>query len=457
MEIKLYNFSKKENSTAVPSSDGTTVNVRLKQDCSVTDPVLILDGFNNAFNFNYAYIAAWSRYYFLSRVVYISNDLMELTLHVDTMASYRSQIRSYTGFIALSASEIDNRIADSRYLVKSTVVHHESANSDTMQYWNTNGTYVIRTVGKGTDSAFGIGTYAITALQLNDVLSFLFDEDNFKDQLSDAVTKTFFNPFQYIVSIQWFPFVSSAFGGTTVNRIPLGWWNADVDRAVVVTTKSINSRLDIVRPAGTFGDFRDYSSKYTQLKVYLPCVGVVDLCPLEFYDDSYALYYIDTLTGSTVVRLFNSAGENISSFNAQLSAEVQIGQMGTIVNTTLSTAGNVAGAIGSFMTGNVGSGIKSSIAAAQSATEIMQPTPSMLGQAGTASAITILPFSATEITQYATTVPDTITQGGMCMKRGTVSAHSGYCQMQDASISLPAFESEIVTVNGMLNSGFYIE
>ena len=52
MVLTVYNFSKDKNSTKIPASGGTDHNISLKENCSVTNPIFILN-YDSTPTFNY--------------------------------------------------------------------------------------------------------------------------------------------------------------------------------------------------------------------------------------------------------------------------------------------------------------------------------------------------------------------------------------------------------------------
>jgi hypothetical protein len=87
--ITTYSFSKKQNSTKVPTSSGTVHNtVLLKDPTSLIRPVFKLQGFNRTDN----YVQWDSRYYFIDDIVQLTNDIAEYHCSVDALASWKTGI-----------------------------------------------------------------------------------------------------------------------------------------------------------------------------------------------------------------------------------------------------------------------------------------------------------------------------------------------------------------------------
>lgn len=102
MTIKLYNnLSDKivvdKNITQI----GSDITGTLREDCSVTDPIIKLESTvgSNIAKCNYAYISEFGRYYYINNIV-CTGKLFELHMHVDVLMSYRGAIRTNSAVIS---------------------------------------------------------------------------------------------------------------------------------------------------------------------------------------------------------------------------------------------------------------------------------------------------------------------------------------------------------------------
>lgn len=92
------NFSKRKNSTLTPSSEGTTINVELKRETSISNPTFLISGdVGNYVGLNYVYCLG--RYYFVSDITSVRNDLFTISGIIDVLATYKSQIGAYNCFV----------------------------------------------------------------------------------------------------------------------------------------------------------------------------------------------------------------------------------------------------------------------------------------------------------------------------------------------------------------------
>ena len=163
MVINLYAFSKKKNSTAQPTGTGTTLSsVQLKDETSLINPVIIINpattGMPNPFvpgYFNYAYIASFSRYYFITDTRWI-NGLWELYLTVDVLASFKTGIGTLSEYVVRSASAYDGSISDTLYPTNTGLYRNKEYFSNR---FDSNGVYVVGIINNSANAVDGAITY----------------------------------------------------------------------------------------------------------------------------------------------------------------------------------------------------------------------------------------------------------------------------------------------------------
>lgn len=90
------------------------MNGYLRQNTSVTDPVFVVELPVSSFEIrglNYAYVAAFGRYYFINEIVLVSGhdmpyasgdiaQLWEIRCHVDVLMSFANEIKNQTAVVA---------------------------------------------------------------------------------------------------------------------------------------------------------------------------------------------------------------------------------------------------------------------------------------------------------------------------------------------------------------------
>ena len=120
------NFSKKENSTKQPTG-GTSYNVVFKEGFSIKEGTVKLQvNFDTAKTYTAAKYV--DKFYKVNNIVSITNDIVEISLSLDALATYRSAIIGYTGLLerAPSTSEInylpDNTITSNGNLIRNELL-----------------------------------------------------------------------------------------------------------------------------------------------------------------------------------------------------------------------------------------------------------------------------------------------------------------------------------------------
>lgn len=442
--VSFYNFSKRRNSTSTPSGSGNQIDVLLKENTSLYNPVFELSGSNYP-SFTYA---SWQGlYYYVTDIVSTGNNLYEVNCELDAMGSAAGDILSLTTYVERSSSDYNILVPDMEIVKQDNVVDMETGATDLSTYFDGTGCYVMRTVG-GT-STDGINTYIHSQSSLENTLGFLWSNDIW-DAIWDTAIKTIFNPFQYVVSLKFTPIsYTTMTTGATNKTAYYGWWADNYSYPSPNYTSRHITSMSLNKPARYYNDWRDYDSRFTRAYIILPG-GELHVIPSSWLSLNLKLdFYFDVVNGEGAFRLWND-GYILSSFSCKLLFDVQIGQ----VNST--PIGVTAGATG-VATGYM---MDSKIAAGMSAigliSDAMQPNPSVNG-----TSVGCAGFSANKncriVAEYYGSTNYPVDHGRALCDNRTLSSLSGFCKCTNASVDtdLPAqYKDEI---NGYLNSGFFIE
>lgn len=100
MKIKLYNnISDKKvvnkNIIYVNELEGN-----IKENTDIINPVILLN--INSIDFNYIYIEAFNRYYYVNNIKLIRNNLFEIDCHVDVLMSFKDEFKNNDAIISMS-------------------------------------------------------------------------------------------------------------------------------------------------------------------------------------------------------------------------------------------------------------------------------------------------------------------------------------------------------------------
>lgn len=467
MEIKYWtNFSKRKNSTLTPSS-GTALQVRLKDNCSIINPVI--ESAALPVNANYIYIADFARYYYVTNVVYKTNTIKEFSCEVDVLSSFKTAIGSTNARIAFSSTGWDKNIADTRMTTETTKLKYERHGSTVFE---DEGCYILTVFNPDQSNSLGLGlTYAIPVSDIGKIKAWLCDTS-----IMQALSQ-FFNgrPLESIFSCIWVPFpYASAPGFAAFTSIKVG--NQDSSGSgYTINNKPIQSGsfldpTDItVDIPYRYNDFRD-SDPYSSMQIYLPGIGYTDINLADWLDTATMTidYRLDYSNGDVTYYLKDINGYIVQTASANLAVQCPLGQIMTSGSGIVSGIGGVVGSGASLAVGlatkNVGMAIGSAGALLASGASIAmnanKRATSIKGAVGGKSSILIKDVILTGFyidTEDVDDVAYIATKGRPVGVTHAISNHSGYVECDDASVGNIGSPMEKDRINTYLNTGFYYE
>ena len=444
MQITLFSgFSKEANSTKQPSG-GTAISCFLKDNTSVIHPVFILDRTDFSIN----YVQWGSRYYFVDDIVSIRNTTIELHCTVDPMATYKTAIGGSSQYVTRAAGAYDPYILDALYPAENRV-NVSSTSLSGIGIVGT-GSYVMGVVN---DKGTGVRFYNLTASVFEQLMTFMFTGlwlDAPLTEISLQLQRELVNPFQYIVSIQWFPF---SIGGTT-EEISFGYWDSGIYAEYIgdsIRNQFFSTTITVPRhnQAAARGKYLN-GSPYTRHMMNFYTWGSFPIDPVYFVDDGTCaiVVNIDTYTGIGKLAVSDPSGINIFSGVAQCGVPIQISQ---VTQNLLGAGLSVIGTVASVATGNA-LGIASNIA---NAIHSMLPQLSTAGAQGSNAGWQALPTLVS--TFYQLTSEDNEHNGRPLMQRKTINTLSGYIQVENPDVDIVGTTYEKDMITSYMRSGFYYE
>ena len=477
MNVYLFAFSKKKNSTAQPTlSAGTSFTVTLKEDTSVLNPVIVFNaattGMPTPFTpsyFNYAYISAFNRYYYVTDWVNI-NALWECHLTVDALASFKTGIGSLSEYVIRSASNYNGYITDGLYPTH-TNLSIDSANCALNT--TTSGFYMLGVICKdNADSIGGAVTYYImTKAQLSALKAYLMSDSFITDnglnnlsEISSGMVKVIYNPFQYIVSCKFFPFAPVSSSIYTTENIKFGWWDIPVQGGklqsggYVHTLVSANISTAAHPQAAARGSYLNHAP-YTEKYIIHPLIGTIllDTNKIDAGDTLTVNMSVDTITGQATVEIFNSTQQIALYENIiQLAIDIPLAQINTDVIGMARTAVESTGRVINNLTSlNVAGAITS---AATGVLNTLEASIPILQANGVMGNMAMYNIPAKVYTVYRQLVNEDYSHRGrpLCEVK-TINTLSGFIMCADAHAELSCFDSERSTIVNYMNNGFYYE
>ena len=469
MNVELYKFTKRLNSTALPTpSAGTSFSCELKNETSFINPILkfrpdhLTSGLFSPSAYNYAYIAYWQRYYYITDWKYI-NGLWECYLTVDVMASFRSEIGATSAYIIRSNSAHNGNIIDSFYPAKTDVTIQKT--NVACAWYNvapSGGSYILGVINYENGNKIGaLNYYALTTAQLSSILNYLFTDNIYNSssitEMGKGLYKSLFNPFQYIVSCLWFPFATSAFGSAQ-EEVKVGYWSTAVQGIIVssLAEKTFVTATLPDHPQLTRGAYLN-RAPYTKHTLYIPPFGCIpiDTNFISIGKYLYSAVLVDHITGQATIRVsLSPSSSNLNEYNimcertGMIGVPIQLAQILTDYVNTLSSASDVISSALSFNLGGVFKGLLSAV-------ESQMPKVSTSGANG--SFIETLQYPQL-ISEFLNIVNENQTEFGrpLCDTR-TISTLSGYIQCGEADHAFSGTRAETEEINRMLKEGFFYE
>ncbi len=455
MVIEAFSgFSKKPNSTKQPSG-GTSITARLKDNCSVLNPVFLLTGYNLSHN----YVKWGSRYYYIDDIVIVGNELAEYHCSTDALATFKSDIGASSQYVARAAAASNGRVVDNYYPALAKNTH--DAQTITSPFVNniSDGYYIVGIQGKGSGGNGGAVTYyratsdglkALVNYMLNSPSSYQVSE------ISEELLTCIFNPLQFIVSCMWFPFGAPI----TTGDITVGWWQASVSGISRLATLEWGTNFNISIPKHPKASARGQYLNLPPFSRYKLEAGPWGLIPLDNFNllDSDSLtcdYKVDLITGTGRLNIkFRDKLAHEAIYTAQIGVPIQLGQNMFNQGALVDTGAGIINTIRSAVTGDPAGMLAHGLSAIGNAAEVTQAIPSSVGSNGTLS------FNNTFgiVADFLDIADEDNTSHGrpLCEVR-TISSLSGFIMCEKADLDTSASPSEKDTILSYLNGGFYYE
>lgn len=461
MNVTLYTFAKADNSTAQPTG-GTAVSGILKSPCSIQSPMIEFDfGTTDAPAFNYAFIDAFGRFYRVEKWTW-DGRLWVAEMSGDPLGTFKSYIGASTQYVLRSASSADIDVVDMFYPTKGgAVVAQNGVILDTTLYGDISvGCYILGIINNDSGAIGSVSYYVFNNVQLRSLCDALFSSTSWLGEISDIteeLLKSLFNPFQYIVSCYWFPFLVT---GTSTSTLKFGWWDLSVScKKLSTSTEIINGHVDIPKhPSGGYM----MQAPYSHYELMFGSFGRISIPPalLYNYDELQITFRIDLVSGIGRLSLSYDGNEAhaFSTYDAGVGVPIQLAQvMRDYMGIATSTVGGIGSVLGSLATGNIGGAIINGSAAIANIGDSLMPDVSTAGQNGTTIAWVVSPFL--QLTYYNTTGKDPARFGSPLCKLVTISTLSGFIMTRNAHMdTIPiATAEEIREIENYMDSGFFYE
>lgn len=95
MDLYLYNWAGASNVLDKPlNPNPPKLSGVLREECSIESPVITMQ--YDPRGLNYAYIPEFGRYYFITDITVLRENLFQVSMHVDVLMSFNAQIKGLT-------------------------------------------------------------------------------------------------------------------------------------------------------------------------------------------------------------------------------------------------------------------------------------------------------------------------------------------------------------------------
>lgn len=464
--VKLYTLEKRDNSTKRPTDVGTSFDCIIKTGSGIINPTISLDisVSGNPSKYNYAYIPAFERYYFIEEW-YFERALWTASLRVDVLATYKTEIGSSSLYIMRSADAHDGDIIDTLYPAQSgcnfdsTVV--------TNPWWN-NISYVVGTVSRsgnmGSLAYYGMSSGSIATMCQNLLdPSYIINNTNGFDlaDASEALQLSLVDPIQYVKSCMALPVSLSDISNIGSAAVVYAFsWDTGATGYKIAQAPYINKSFSFsIKKHPDTSSRGNYvnSSPFTNISLTMPPFGVFDIDTSVTCNASTltADIQIDPITGKAILTV-KCNGIVLNRVEAQLGVPISLS---SVTRDYIGAASGLAGAIGGAATGAAFAGIGGAVLGAASgignAISSLMPRASTIGTTG-GFASGMGDFRLDH--QFFRPIADDNIHNGrpLCQVR-KINTLSGYMIIQDGDVSINGTASEDAKIRSYLEGGFYYE
>lgn len=460
MNVNLYTFSKKINSTARPGGADKTCSCTLKEPCGILNPEIALNlGLTDSpFSYNYAYISEFDRYYYVKEWTF-QNALWYASLEVDPLASWKDSIGASSCYVLRSSHESDGTILDNTYPANASSTYEEG---EGVSPWNTgslaSGSYIVGVAGENTSY------YIFTQSELSWFLSQIMSDD-YLEQIVPGGVDTFpelkaqANPLQFITKIMWLPFVPS---GDYVEDIKVGFGMVYAPAHKMTSSGIYNNEISNIikrHPQAESRGFYLNNAPYSHYSLFFPPWGMITLDPDMIANTSSikAKFCVDLRTGLGTLRIYcGDTFEHLLSWtHSQVGIDHQVSQVINKGFGSMATIGAGVGMLSNLASGNVAGAISGGVSAIGDYARSKIPSATTIGSDGGMNSLLGTPAIIYEWKHVVE--EDNAHRGRPLCKNKTISTVPGYVQVANAYISISATQSEKNSIISFMEGGFYYE
>lgn len=467
--LTTYTFSKRHNSTKQPTG-GTDITVNLKGGSDLLTPTFLL---NSAAIPSFNYMKFDSRYYFVTGIRNVRDQLYEVSGKVDVMATWKSAITAVSAYV-LYYTHSNTEISDKRLSTKTTQVT-DSENGSFSNFGR--GTcYVLSVVGK--DS---VAQYAVSLSDLKEIVNqnFLDTLENQIDTVPLPASDSLVDFGQYIIDLLKTEALSFTYVGNIAECIrncyalPIRYsdWGGSSETIYIGKASSgktgyaLGSNERILSDSATVNipwqasDWRR-NAPYHEIYLYIPCIGLTTISPSDVIGET-ALHVdltLDKLSGDLLINV-GTASKVLAQYTTNVAVNYPVGFANVDPAQAVTAVAGAAGAIAGAVNPALGAAV-----AGIGIANVIQPQSQSIGSNGGGAFLGLVGYTGYKVYCFTIFHDTTVTPSSISAVKGTpfngvmaLSGVSGYVQTQDVSVAGNMTDTEREEINSILDGGAYIE
>lgn len=144
MDITLYVNNSEKNKIGKNLTNDFSLSGTLRDATNIINPIILVE-LNEIANYNYCYISNFKRYYFITDITVIRTGLYAISLSVDVLESFKSDIKNLS--VILINTE---NVGSSNYLPSSVFRNNVKSKTDILNFpngLNDSGEFILITAG----------------------------------------------------------------------------------------------------------------------------------------------------------------------------------------------------------------------------------------------------------------------------------------------------------------------
>lgn len=440
---------------------GTSYTGTLTGASGVVNPTVVMEFGNTAPGYNYAYITEFHRYYWIDEIISLGGGLWNVSMSVDVLASYKSDIGAASRYILRSASQSDGTIVDMKYPTRTGYTFNVDSVTSGLAPGADGGNYIVGVVSPGATTVGSLNVWNLTESEFK-ALRNLLSPSSYYSNITDVdlqnIAIDVVNPMQYIAFVKYYPMQIVPGPIDTMQLGPLTMNAGKLDNPIVSFP---NLTLDfsshpLASSRGSYLNCEPFTQRFI---TWLP-IGMVHLpgflSHLTGINCSYTLDLISGI-GDFVVTDKNDATKILYRTSISIGADIPIAQITTGNPLKLvSGAFDLVGSLTSAGTGNLGGAVTSGVSAISDFISSMVPEVQAM-KPGSGSLLEDGSIKLIEC--FSNVVDDSNNEFGrpLCSVK-QISTLSGYVLCADGDIpATGAMPSELAEIDSYLTGGFFYE